>query len=115
MTAYAVITRERTTDPEALARYREKAPLAREKHPVTPIAFYGLHEVLEGEHVEGVAILSFPTMAAARAWYSSPEYQAALSHRIQGSVSSVVLVAGTDEPPEGASSHGLHDHGNSAT
>lgn len=98
MTAYAVITRERTTDPEALARYREKAPLARAKHPVTPIAFYGLNEVLEGDPVEGVAILSFPTMAAARAWYSSPEYQAARSHRVQGSVSRVVLVAGLDEP-----------------
>lgn len=98
MTAYAVIIRERTTDADALERYRETAPLARAKHPVTPIAFYGPHEVLEGEAVEGVAILSFPTMAAARSWYSSPEYQAALPHRIQGSVSRVVLVAGTDEP-----------------
>jgi uncharacterized protein (DUF1330 family) len=100
MTAYAIVVRERTTDADALAQYREKAPLAREKHPVTPIAFYGLHEVLEGEPVEGVAILSFPTMAAARAWYSSPEYQAALPHRIQGSVSHVILVAGLDEIPE---------------
>lgn len=98
MTAYAVIIRERTTDPDALARYRETAPLAREKHPVTPIAFYGPHEVLEGDPAEGVAILSFPTMAAARAWYSSPEYQPALSHRQHGSISRVILVAGTDEP-----------------
>ena len=66
MTACAVIVRERTTDPDALARYRGKAPLAREKHPVTPIAFSGLHEVLEGGAVGGVAILGFPTMAAAR-------------------------------------------------
>ena len=98
MTAYAVITRERTTDAEALARYREKAPLARGKHPVTPIAFYGAHEVLEGGAIEGMAILNFPTMAAARAWYSGPDYQAALAYRLQGSVSRVVLVAGVDEP-----------------
>ncbi len=98
MTAYAVIIRERTTDAGALARYRETAPRAREKHPVTPIAFYGPYEVLEGNPAEGVAILSFPTMAAARAWYSSPEYQAALPHRKHGSVSRVILVAGTDEP-----------------
>lgn len=103
MTAYAVIIRERTTDPEALARYRERASAAREKHPVTPIAFYGPHEVLEGASVEGVAILSFPTMAAARAWYSSPEYQAALPHRQQGSISRVMFVAGLDEAPEIAS------------
>ena len=98
MTAYVVLVRERTTDPDALARYRERAPLAREKHPLTPIAFYGLHETLEGEDVEGVAILSFPTMATARAWYLSPEYQAALPYRKQGSVSRAILVAGTDEP-----------------
>ncbi len=99
MTAYAVIVRERTTDPDALVRYRERAPLAREAHPLTPLAFYGAHDTVEGDAVEGVAILAFPTMAAARAWYASPEYQAALPHRLAGSVSRVFLVAGTDEPP----------------
>ncbi|MCC2978326.1 DUF1330 domain-containing protein [Sphingomonas sp. PL-96] len=98
MTAYVVLVRERTTDPDALVRYRDRAPLAREKHPLEPIAFYGPHEILEGDEVEGVAILSFPSMAAARAWYLSPEYQAALSHRKQGSVSRVILVSGADEP-----------------
>ncbi|WP_404337216.1 DUF1330 domain-containing protein [Sphingomonas sp. MMS12-HWE2-04] len=102
MTAYVVMLRERTTDPEALALYREQAPRAREAHPLTPLAFYGSHETLEGEDVEGVAILAFPSMAEARAWYSSPEYQAALPHRIAGSVSRVLLVAGTDEPPAGS-------------
>jgi hypothetical protein len=66
MTARAVIVRERTTDPDALARHRGKAPPAREKHPVTPIAFYGPHEAPEGGAVEGVAIPSLPTLAAAR-------------------------------------------------
>lgn len=67
MTAYAVIIRERTINADALARHREQAPLAREKHPVTPIATYGLREVLESDDVEGVAILSFPTTATGRA------------------------------------------------
>jgi uncharacterized protein (DUF1330 family) len=100
VTAYVVIVRERTTDPDALARYREQAPLARVVHPLTPAAFYGPHETLEGDDAEGVAILSFVSMAAARAWYSSPEYQAALPHRTAGSISRVILVAGTDEPPQ---------------
>jgi uncharacterized protein (DUF1330 family) len=52
MTAYAVIIRERTTDPDALARYRETAPLPREKHPAAQIVFYGPHEVLEGDPAE---------------------------------------------------------------
>ncbi|MFM0441383.1 DUF1330 domain-containing protein [Paraburkholderia strydomiana] len=96
MTAYVVIVRERTIDASALSRYRKLAPLARARHPLIPIAFYGEHEVLEGAPAEGVAILSFPTMAAARAWYASDEYQTALPHRREGSVSRVFLVAGND-------------------
>ena len=99
MSAYVVLVRERTTDAAALQRYRDRAPLAREAHPSQPIAFYEEHETLEGDDVEGVAILRFPSMAAARAWYASPEYQAALPHRQDGSVSRVILVAGSDEPP----------------
>lgn len=98
MTAYVVILRERTTDPVALQRYRDRAPKARDAHPLSPLAFYGLQDVLEGEAPEGVAILGFASMEVARAWYSSPEYQAALPHRLAGSVSRVILVAGTDEP-----------------
>ena len=100
MTAYAIFVRERTTDPDAMEKYRELAPRAREFHPLTPLAFYGEHEALEGPDAEGVAILSFPSMAAARAWYGSPEYQAALPNRIKGSESRVILVAGLDEPAE---------------
>jgi uncharacterized protein (DUF1330 family) len=103
MTAHVVIVRERTTDPDALARYRDRAPLARAAHSMTSTAFYGPHETLEGDDAEGVAILTFPSMAAARAWYSSPEYQSALPHRLAGSISRVILVAGIDEPAETSS------------
>jgi uncharacterized protein (DUF1330 family) len=67
---------------------------------MTPTAFYGSHETLEGDDAERVAIRTFPTTEAARAWYFSPEYQAALPHRIAGSISRVLLVAGTDESPQ---------------
>jgi uncharacterized protein (DUF1330 family) len=99
MTAYVVILRERTTDPDELERYREKAPLAREGHAVTPVAFYGEYEVLEGAPFEGAAILSFPSMDEARAWYASPAYQAARVHRQRGSDSRMFIVAGVDEAP----------------
>ncbi|ALK32474.1 DUF1330 domain-containing protein [Burkholderia plantarii] len=97
MTAYLVIVREQTIDSTSLSRYRNLAALARDRHPLTPLAYYGEHAVLEGTPAEGVAILSFPTMSAARAWYGSHEYQAALPHRRKGSVSRVLLVAGNDE------------------
>lgn len=99
MTAYVVFIRERVTNQGALERYSARTPVAREAHPLEPLAFYGSHEVLEGNPVDGVAILRFPSMEAARAWYASPEYQAALPHRLQGSTGKMYLVEGTDAPP----------------
>jgi uncharacterized protein (DUF1330 family) len=99
MTAYIVFIREAVTDLEALDRYRERTPAARDSHPLEPLAFYGAHEVLEGEPVDGLAILSFSSMEAARAWYSSPEYQRALPHRLRGSIGRMYLVEGTSERP----------------
>lgn len=96
MTAYVVFIRETVTDPDALDRYRERTPAARQAHPLEPLAFYGVHEVLEGEPVDGIAILRFGSARRARAWYASPEYQAALPHRLQGSTGKVYLVEGTD-------------------
>lgn len=96
MTAYVVFIRDTVSDPAALDRYRALTPAAREAHPLAPLAFYGDHEVLEGDPVDGVAILGFSSMAAARAWYKSPEYQAARPHRLQGSKGRVYLVQGAD-------------------
>lgn len=86
----------RLTDAEALDRYRDLAPRARVDHPLEPLAFYGAHEVLEGEPVDGIAILGFPSMDAARAWYRSEAYQTALPHRRQGSFSRMYLVESVD-------------------
>ena len=43
---------------------------------------------------DGVVLLQFPTMEAAKAWYYSPAYQEALVHRLRASDSRVVLVEG---------------------
>ncbi|MDP1618469.1 DUF1330 domain-containing protein [Phenylobacterium sp.] len=100
MTAYVIFVRDAVTDPTALERYRELTPAARKAHPLEPLAFYGPHDVLEGDPVDGVAILAFPDMAAARAWYASPEYQAARPHRLQGSRGKIYLVEGVAAPSE---------------
>nr|WP_315474161.1 DUF1330 domain-containing protein [uncultured Rhodoferax sp.] len=98
MSAYVVLVRERTIDTEAMARYREQAPRARQGRDMRSVAHYGLHQALEGEEVEGVAILQFPSMAAAREWYESPEYSQARAHRLQGSDTKVFLVEGIAPP-----------------
>ncbi len=94
MTAYAIFIRESTNDPAELATYGQKVGAAREGHEMRPLVAYGAFEVLEGDPVEGVVVLEFPTIAAAKAWYDSPEYQAALVHRLAGAKYRVVFVEG---------------------
>ena len=63
MPAYVVFTREETTDEAQLQQYSEKAAAARPGHDLTPLAFYGKFELLEGDPIEGAVILRFADMA----------------------------------------------------
>ena len=94
MTAYVLLIRERLRDEAAMQRYAAAAGPARHGHDLTALAFYGACETLEGPTAEGVVLLSFPDMDAARAWYQSPAYQEACAHRFQGADYRVVLVEG---------------------
>ena len=97
MSAYVVFTREETTDSQQLEQYAQKAPAAREGRDLTPLAFYGEFELLEGKAMEGAVILHFADMAAARDWYNSPAYQEALQHRLKGANYRVFIIEGFDE------------------
>src|SRR4051812_28577196 len=99
MSAYVIFIREATTDAAELQQYAQKAPAARTGHDITRLAFYGQLDVLEGAPAEGVAILRFPDMAAARAWYDSPAYQEARAHRLKGAAYRLLLVEGSDVAP----------------
>lgn len=94
MSAYVILIRDKMIDADEFATYGQKAKLAREGHAITPKAFYGRHEVLEGAEVEGAVILEFPTFAEAKAWYDSPAYQEALQHRLKGAEYRVLIVEG---------------------
>lgn len=94
MSAYMVYVRDRITDSEEFKTYEALAPAASAGHPITPLAFYGAVETLEGSSVDGAVVLEFPTMADARAAYDSPLYQAALKHRLQGAEYRVFIVEG---------------------
>ena len=84
MAAYVVFIREgEITDPEAMAKYREgnggsSPPVAMKVHTV-----YGAHEVIEGEDCDGIVILEFPDMQAARDWYHGDDYQSRAKFRRQ--------------------------------
>ena len=94
MAAYIVFTRESTRDAAELETYSEKVGGTLAGHPVTVLAAYGRHEVIEGSEVEGVVILEFPSFEEAKAWYDSPAYRAVRQHRFRGADYRAVIVEG---------------------
>ncbi|MBY3381800.1 DUF1330 domain-containing protein [Rhizobium laguerreae] len=84
MTAYAIFIQERSRDEVELQRYAELLRPLLGKSGATVLAVHGPQDVLEGAAPEGVVMVSFPTMEAARAFYDNPEYQAAAKHRFIG-------------------------------
>jgi uncharacterized protein (DUF1330 family) len=94
MSAYLVFTREETIDPAELAIYKEKVVPTLGTFDLKILAAYGPHEVLEGEPTEGVVVVEFPSVELAKAWYTSPAYQAARVHRFKGSRYRCILVQG---------------------
>ena len=94
MTAY-VIADVTVTNPEAYAGYRPLAAASIAQHGGKFIARGGAVESLEGGWSPGrVVIIEFPSMAAARTWYASPEYQAALKIRLANSTGRAILTEG---------------------
>lgn len=94
MPAYAIFIRNSIKDEAEFAAYGPKAAAAGAGHPIKPLAFYGALETLEGDPAEGVVLVEFPDMDAAKAWYHSPAYQDALQHRLRGADYRVILVQG---------------------
>ena len=61
---------------------------------MTPLSVYAAIEALEGDAPDGMVLLQFPTIEDARAWYNSPEYQAAIPHRMKGAEYRALLFQG---------------------
>ena len=58
------------------------------------LAADGRQEVLEGPASEGVVIVEFPALEAAKAWYDSPAYREAREHRFRGADYRAMIVEG---------------------
>jgi uncharacterized protein (DUF1330 family) len=58
----------------------------------------GRPEVAEGEWRGDLIVIAFPTLAHARAWYSSDAYQRIVPLRRSHSRGSVMLIDGVDDP-----------------
>ncbi|WP_263359606.1 DUF1330 domain-containing protein [Acidicapsa ligni] len=95
MSAYIVITREKTRDTAKLEEYKKLSAPTFEEFPVTVRAIHGRHEVLEGAATEDIIILEFASYEEAKTWYHSPVYQAACESRFQGGDYRFILTEGS--------------------
>ena len=82
------------TNPSAYEGYRRAVSPIVVRHGGVYLVRGGRSEVLEGSPAGRVVVLEFPSVAAARAFYDSPEYQAIVGTRKANSISRVVLVEG---------------------
>lgn len=62
------------------------------------VAAYTPFEQLEGDPVDGAAVVEFPSMELAKAWFNSPAYRAIMHHRPQGAHHIGLLMEGG--PPQ---------------
>jgi len=94
MAAYLIANVE-VTDPAGYEEYKKQAPATIAAHGGRYLTRGGAKEVLEGDWAPNrVVILEFPSMAALRTWYDSPEYRPLCQIRQRTTKSSVVAVEG---------------------
>jgi uncharacterized protein (DUF1330 family) len=91
-----VIGRLTVLDPEGYKAYAAKASEAMRVHGGRPLVRGGRAETLEGEARTRNVVIEFDSFEAARAYYHSPEYQAALKLRLGISIGDLVAVEGAE-------------------
>ena len=94
MAAYAIFIRERLRDPKLIDVYNSRSGPSLEGHPARILAAYGGIETLEGAPAEGVVLLEFPTMVAAKARDDGPAYREARELRFKGADYRVLFFEG---------------------
>ena len=89
-----IIARVSVVEPEGYKAYVAAASEAIRKHGGTPLARGGRAEILEGEGRMRNVIIEFDSFEQAKTYYYSPEYQAAIKHRLGKSTGDIVVVEG---------------------
>jgi uncharacterized protein (DUF1330 family) len=84
------------TDPQQYEQYKKLSSVAMRSHGAEVCVRGGKVDVIEGEWKPArLVMLKFPSVEQARAFYDSPEYQAAKKVRQGAAVMRMVLVEGT--------------------
>jgi len=92
--AYVIFIREKLRDSQTIEAYNDKAGPSLDGHPAKLLAAYGAIETREGATAEGVVLLEFPDLAAAKAWYDGPAYRAAREIRYKAADYRVLFFEG---------------------
>ena len=94
MSAYVVVDVE-VTDPAGFEQYRSQVPASIARYGGRYVVRGGQTETLEGRwSPKRVVILEFPDRAAAKAWWSSPEYADAKALRQRCARTELIVVDG---------------------
>ena len=94
MPAYIVVNCE-VTDPVKYEQYKAMASAAIARHGGRYLARGGATAVLEGDwQPNRVVVLEFPSLAAAKAFYDSPEYVEARAVRADAANMDIIAVEG---------------------
>ena len=90
--AYMVVD-ARSSDPDRMVEYRRLAQIAVAHYGGRYLVRGAAYETLEGSwQPQRLVVLEFPSMAAARTFYDSPEYRAAREARAGVSDFDILLV-----------------------
>lgn len=92
------IVRADVTDMEQFKKYAAANGDALRKYGARFLARAGQFTVVEGTTRARNTIVEFPSYQAALDCWNSPEYQAALAHRLSASELDLVIVEGYDGP-----------------
>jgi len=104
MPVYVMILRESPLkEPARYEAYQQKTLAMHGAFALKPLVVHGGPEALEGGNApDSVVMLEFPSIEEAKAWYNSPEYQAALPDRLAAADYRSFIVEGF-VPPQPAS------------
>ena len=97
MSAYFVFVRDTMKDPAGYAAYGQKAGATFAGHEPRLLALNGVVTAVEGASPDGVVIIEFPSVQAAKDWYHSPAYQAVVGERLAATEGRAMIVEGV--PP----------------
>lgn len=94
MAAYLVVDVD-VTDPAQFEEYKKLAPAAIAKYGGRYLIRGGAYETMEGDwKPQRVTVVEFETMEKGKAFYHSPEYQAAIKARAGAANMRMLLVQG---------------------